>query len=43
MFKILNEQLLVNARLIPADIRTRGWHNQAYKHIGDNDTGQHLF
>ena len=34
MFKILNElvEIPINDRLIPADRRTRGWHNQAYKH-----------
>ena len=35
MFKILNElvEIPINDRLIPADRRTRGGHNQAYKHI----------
>ena len=46
MFKILNElvEIPTNDRLIPADRRTRGGHNQAYKHLGDNTTlGQHSF
>ena len=35
MFKILNElvKIPINDRLIPADKRTRGGHNQAYKHM----------
>ena len=35
MFKILNElvEIPINDRLIPADRRTRGGHNQAYKHL----------
>ena len=35
MFKILNElvEIPIIDRLIPADKRTRGGHNQAYKHI----------
>ena len=35
MFKILNElvEISINDRLIPADRRTLGGHNQAYKHI----------
>ena len=38
MFKILNElvEIPINDRLIPADRRTRGGHNQAYKHLGQN-------
>ena len=34
MFKILNElvEIPINDRLIPADRRTRGGHNEAYKH-----------
>ena len=34
MFKILNElfEIPINDRLIQADKRTRGGHNQAYKH-----------
>ena len=37
MFKILNElvEILINDRLIPADKRTSGGHNQAYKHHWD--------
>ena len=40
MFKILNDLvvILINDRLIPADKRTRGGHNQAYKHIRANTT-----
>ena len=40
MFKILNElgEIPINDRLIPADRRTRGGHNQAYKHIRANTT-----
>ena len=35
MFKILNElvEIPINDRLIPADKKTRGGHNQAYKHL----------
>ena len=43
MFKILNEliEIPINDRLIPADRRTLGWHNQAYKHIkSQHHTGQ---
>ena len=38
MFKILNElvEIPINDRLTPADKRTRGWRNQAYKHLRDN-------
>ena len=38
MFKILNEliEIPINDRLIPADRRTRGGHNQAYKHLEQN-------
>ena len=46
MFKILNElvEIPINNRLIPADRRTRGGHNQAYKHIRANTTlGQNSF
>ena len=46
MFKILNElvEIPINDRLIPADRRTRGGHNQAYKHIRANTTlGQNYF
>ena len=46
MLKNLNElgEILINDRLIPADRRTRGGHNQAYKHIGANTTlGQNSF
>ena len=46
MFKILNElfEIPINDRLIPADKRTRGGHNQAYKHIRSNTTlGQNSF
>ena len=46
MFKILNElvDIHINDRLIPADRRTRGGHNQAYKHIRANTTlGQNSF
>ena len=40
MFKILNElvEIPINDRLIPVDRRTRGGHNQAYKHIRANTT-----
>ena len=46
MFKFLNELVKnpINDRLIPADRRTRGGHNQAYKHIRANTTlGQNSF
>ena len=46
MFKILNElvETPINDRLIPADRRTRGGHNQAYKHLRANTTlGQNSF
>ena len=48
MFQILNElvDIPINDRLIPAlaDKRTRGGHNQAYKHIRANNTlGQNSF
>ena len=46
MFKILNElvETPINDRLIPADRRTRGGHNQAYKHLRANTTlGQNYF
>ena len=46
MLKILNElvEIPINDRLIPADRRTRGGHNQAYKHIRANTTlGQKKF
>ena len=46
MFKILNElvEIPINHRLIPADRRTRGGHNQAYKHLRANTTlGQNSF
>ena len=46
MFKILNElvEIPINDRLIPADRRTHGGHNQAYKHIRANTTlGQNSF
>ena len=46
MFKILNElvEIHINDRLIPADRRARGGHNQAYKHIRANTTlGQNSF
>ena len=40
MFKILSEviEIPINDHSIPADRRTRGGHNQAYKHIRDNTT-----
>ena len=43
MFKILDElvEIPINDRLIPADRRTRGGHNQAYKHIRANTTLGH--
>ena len=31
-------EIPINDRLIPADRRTRGGHNQAYKHIRANTT-----
>ena len=46
MFKILNElvEIPINDRLFPADRRTRGGHNQAYKHLRANTTlGQNSF
>ena len=46
MFKILNElvEIPINDRLIPADRRTCGGHNQAYKHLRANTTlGQNSF
>ena len=46
MFKILNElvEIPINDRLAPADRRTRGGHNQAYKHLRANTTlGQNSF
>ena len=46
MFKILNElvEIPINDRLIPADRRIRGGHNQAYKHLRANTTlGQNSF
>ena len=46
MFKFLKElvEISINDRLIPADKRTRGGHNQAYKHIKANTTlGQNSF
>ena len=46
MLKILNElvEISINNCLIPADRRTRGGHNQAYKHIRANTTlGQNYF
>ena len=46
MFKILNElvEIPINDRLIPADRRTRGGHNQAYTHLRANTTlGQNSF
>ena len=46
MFKILNElvEIPINDRLIPADRRTRGGHNQAYKDLRANTTlGQNSF
>ena len=38
MFKILNElvEIPMYDRLIPEDRRTRGGHNQAYKHLRAN-------
>ena len=40
MFKILNKlvEIPINDRLIPAERRTRGGHNQAYKHLRANTT-----
>ena len=46
MFKILNElvEIPINDRFIPADKRTLGGHNQAYKRIRGNTTlGQNSF
>ena len=46
IFKILNElvEIPINDRLIPADRRTRGGQNQAYKHLRANTTlGQNSF
>ena len=46
MFQILNKlvEIPINDRLIPADRRTRGADNQAYKHIRANTTlGQNSF
>ena len=46
MLKILNElvEIPINDRLIPVDRRTRGEHNQTYKHIRANTTlGQNSF
>ena len=46
MFKILNVlvEIPINDRLIPADRRTCGEHNHAYKHIRANTTlGQNSF
>ena len=46
MVKILNElvEIRINDRLIPADRRTRGGHNQAHKHLRANTTlGQNSF
>ena len=46
MFKILNElvEIPINDRSITADGRTRGGHNQAYKHIRAYTTlGQNSF
>ena len=46
MFKIVNELVEIpsNDRSIPADRRTRGGHDQAYKHIRANTTlGQNFF
>ena len=48
MFKILNEpvEIPINDRLIPADRRTRGGHNQAYKHLSlraNTTLGQNSF
>ena len=41
MFKILNElvEITIKVRLIPADKRTRGGHNQAYEHMYQSGTG----
>ena len=43
MFKILNElvEIPIDDSLIPADRRTRGGHNQAYKHLRANTTRYH--
>ena len=46
MFEILNElvEIPINDPLIPANRRTRGGHNQDYKHIRANTTlGQNSF
>ena len=46
MFKILNElvEISINDRLIPADRKTRGGHNQTYKHLRASTTlGQKNF
>ena len=46
MLKILNElvEIPINDRLIPADRKTRGGHNQAYEHIRATTTlGQNYF
>ena len=46
MFTILNEivKIPINDRVIPADKRTRGRHNQVYKQIRCNTTlGQNSF
>ena len=46
MFKVLNElvEIFINDCLIPTYKRTRGGHNQAYKHIRANTTlGQNSF
>ena len=46
MFKMLNDlvEIPINDCLIPADGRTRGGHNQAYKRIRANTTlGQNSF
>ena len=46
MFKILNElvEIPINDRLIPADRKTRGGHNQAYERIRATTTlGQNYF
>ena len=40
----VSEYIPINDRLIPADRRTRGGHNQAYKHLRANTTlGQNSF
>ena len=46
MFKIVNElvEIPINDRLFPTDRKTRGGHNQAYKHTRANTTlGQNSF